>query len=59
MCGAAIRLRWSSSTAPMAKFGTTTRLAPVPLLEKCAPMSAASLSESPLVPMTAWMPWTA
>ena len=59
MCGAAIRLRWSSSTAPMAKFGTTTRLAPVPLPEKSAPMAATSLSDSPLVPMTAWMPWCA
>ena len=59
MSGAAIRLRWSNSTAPMAKLGTTTRLAPVPLPEKVASMAAMSLSDSPLVPMTAWMPWRA
>ena len=41
MCGAAIRLRWTH--APMAKLGTTTRLAPVPLPEKSAAMAATSL----------------
>ena len=57
MCGAAIRLRWSSSTAPMAKLGTTTALAPLP--EKSFSMSATSASDNPLVPMTAWMPRSA
>ena len=61
MCGATIRAQCSNSTAPMAKLGTMTTLALVSLslCAKRAAMSATSASDSPLVPITAWMPSTA
>ena len=43
-----------SSTAPMAKLGATTALAPPASNSRAA--VARSASESPVVPTTAWMP---
>ena len=49
-----MRQKCISSTAPMAKFATTMALARLP--SNGSVRAATSSSDSPLVPMTAWIP---